>query len=125
MQEIISESIQREEKRITRKLDTLLSKNSKASLDAVLEQDDFFYKFTFLKKEAKNFRTSEIYQELERQSLISNVYEEAKALITDLKISKQNIKYYSELAEYYSIDSLTRMENKKAGYYFLLYGKNI
>ena len=113
VQEIISESIQREEKRIIRKLDTLLSKNSKASLDAVLEQDDFFYKFTFLKKEAKNFRTSEIYQELKRQSLISNVYEEAKVLITDLKISKQNIKYYSELAEYYSIDSLTRMENKK------------
>ncbi|MSO14549.1 DUF4158 domain-containing protein [Rickettsiales endosymbiont of Trichoplax sp. H2] len=41
VQEIISESIQREEKRIIRKLDTLLSKNSKASLDAVLEQDDW------------------------------------------------------------------------------------
>ncbi len=113
VQEIISESIQREEKRGIKKLDILLSKNVKESLDAILEQDDFFYKFTFLKKEAKNFRTSEIYQELERQSLISNVYEEAKTLIGDLKISKQNIKYYAELAEYYSIDSLNRMEKKK------------
>ena len=36
-----------EEKRVIKKLDIVLSKNVKESLDAILEQDDFFYKFTF------------------------------------------------------------------------------
>jgi hypothetical protein len=95
-------------------------KDLRAQLDKLLEKDNLFYNLTLVKKDQKNFSVTEIKTSVAKQQLIVGIYRKSLALIPKLGISEQNIIYYSNLAEFYTIQKLKRMANKNIVRLYLL-----
>ncbi|EQB98030.1 hypothetical protein [Photorhabdus temperata] len=89
-------------------------------LDGLLEKDDFIYSLTLLKKEQLNFSTTEIKQTIDKQKSIADLYIESKQLVKTLGISEQNIIYYSDLAQFYTIQKLKNFRSKNQARLYLL-----
>ena len=119
LQRITSTILKLENKRLHKKLKQLLDKDTKRSLGRLLKMDEIFYKLTLLKKDPKDFGTNEMRRELTKQGYIASIFEKGKVILAKLDISRQNIQYYAELAEYYDISKLKRMK-KFTTYLYLL-----
>jgi TnpA family transposase len=89
-------------------------------LDGLLENDGLFYNLTLLKKDQKNFSTTEIKTSVAKQQLVMGIYGQSKLLMPKLGISEQNIIYYANLAEFYTIQKLRRMADKNVVRLYLL-----
>lgn len=85
-----------------------------------MNKEDFIYSLTLLKKEQLNFTTTEIKQTIDKQKSISDVYIESQQLVKILGISEQNIIYYSELAQFYTIQKLKNFKVKNQARLYLL-----
>ncbi len=57
LQDLISSSLHNEKLRLNNKMYKLIDGNLRQSLDQLLEKDDLFYQFTFVKKDQKDFTT--------------------------------------------------------------------
>ena len=121
LQGIVSKAISREENRLTLKLERLLNKIEKADLDSLLAKEDLFHNLTLLKKDPKNFNTKEMQKELSKQRKIIALFNKAKMAIPLLSISRQNIQYYTGLAEFYDINILQKINRKKARLYLICF----
>lgn len=121
LQKIVSKAINREENRLVLKLERLMNKAEKADLDSLLTKDDLFYNLTLLKKDPKNFNTKEMQKELSKQKKITALFKKSKLVIPLLNISRQNIQYYTGLAEFYDTDILKKINRKKARLYLICF----
>ena len=120
LQDIISRALKAEKNRLSNKLYTSIQKEFRDQLDNLLNKEDFIYSLTLLKKEQLNFSTTEIKQTIEKQKSISDVYIESQQLVKILGISEQNIIYYSELAQFYTIQKLKNFKSKNQARLYLL-----
>ncbi len=121
MQKIISEAIKIERNRLFNKLNLLLNKESRQVLDVLLESDDTFYRLTLIKKDPKDFKTSEMRSEVNKQSYLENIYKATHDIIEKLNISAKNIEYYSEMAQFYSVAKLKRFTKNQSRLYLMCY----
>lgn len=121
MQSIVSTALQKERNRILNKMSSELNKNARSALDSLLENDDNFYRITLLKKDPKDFSTSEMRKELAKQKDLLNVYEHTKTIIPKLNISSKNIEYFADMAKFYPTLKLKRFKKNLARLYLLCY----
>ena len=120
LQDIVSVALQEERRRLANKLYTDADKGLRSQLDKLLNNDELFHNLTLLKKDQKNFSTTEIKKSVAKQQLVIGIYEKSKLLMPKLGISEQNIIYYANLAEFYSIQKLRRMADKNLVRLYLL-----
>jgi len=120
LQDRVSTALLEERKRLVNKLYTHADQDLRLQLDQLVEIDELFYNLTLLKKDQKNFRTTEIKKSVAKQQLVIGIYEKSKLLISTLGISEQNIIYYANLAEFYTIQKLRRMTDKSLVRLYLL-----
>ncbi|MDD1607941.1 MAG: Tn3 family transposase [Methylococcaceae bacterium] len=73
-----------------------------------------------LKKDQKDFSTTEIKKSVAKQQLILGIYQQSKVLMPKLGLSEQNIIYYANLAEFYSVQKLRRFADKNLVRLYLL-----
>ena len=118
-QDIVSSVLDYEQNRLINKFYTDIDKDFRDQLDRLLENDDLFYNLTLLKNDQKNFSTTEIIKSIEKQSIIIGIYNKSLSLIPKLSISKQNIIYYANLAEFYTIQKLKQLTNKNQARLFV------
>jgi Domain of unknown function (DUF4158)/Tn3 transposase DDE domain len=119
-QVIVSNALQEERHRLAGKLRGHADKELSVLLDKLLENDDLFYNLTLIKKDQKNFTTTEIKKTIAKQQLVIRLYKKSLTLIPLLEISEQNIAYYANLAEFYTIQKLKRMADKNTARLYLL-----
>lgn len=119
-QAIISGALKFEKNRLSNKLYLFSDKSLRAQLDNLLKKDDIIYSLTLLKKEQLNFSTTEIKQTIDKQKSIVNLYGSSKQLVKQLGISEQNIIYYSDLAQFYTIQRLRTFRSKNQPRLYLL-----
>ena len=110
-----------ERNRIIQKLPSLLNKGTRNALDNLIKNEDDFYQLTMLKKSAKDFSTSEIRKEIDKQQYLIEIYKHANAILPKLDISKKNIEYYANLATFYPISKLKQMKQNLVRLYLLCY----
>ena len=120
LQKIVSIALREERKRLVTKLYTDAGKGLRGQLDRLLANDELFYNLTLLKKDQKDFSTTEIKKSVAKQQLIIDIYRESQLLMPKLGISEQNIIYYANLAEFYSIQKLRRFADKNLARLYLL-----
>jgi hypothetical protein len=120
LQNIVSIALREERKRLVTKLYTDADKGLREQLDRLLANDELFYNLTLLKKDQKDFSTTEIKKSVAKQQLIIGIYRESQLLMPKLGISEQNIIYYANLAEFYSIQKLRRFADKNLVRLYLL-----
>ena len=120
LQDIVSSALQTERKRLINKLYTDTDKELRGQLDKLLANDALFYNLSLLKKDQKDFSTTEIKKSVAKQQLIMGIYQQSKMLMPKLGLSEQNIIYYANLAEFYSIPKLRRFSDKNLVRLYLL-----
>ncbi|WP_289997320.1 hypothetical protein [Photorhabdus laumondii] len=79
-----------------------------------------FYKLTLIKKEQKDFTTTEIISTIKKQQMIYPLFDESRNIISRLDISEQNLLYYADLADFYTIQKLSRFKNRNQARLYLL-----
>ncbi len=119
-QYIVSTALKEECNRLVNKMYTDAGKALRNELDKLLENDELFYNLILIKKDQKNFSTTEIKNSVAKQQLIIGIYDKSLALMPKLGISEQNIIYYANLAEFYTIQELKRFNNKNLVRLYLL-----
>ncbi|KKB96561.1 Tn3 transposase DDE domain protein, partial [Candidatus Arcanobacter lacustris] len=120
LQDLVSVSLANEKNRINNKLYTLISAPLRNALENLLKKDDLFYKLTFVKKDQKNFTTSEIRLTVEKHKLLAGIYPDAVKIIKQLDISEQNILYYAQIAAQYTIYGLRGLKQRNLMRLYLL-----
>ena len=86
----------------------------------LLEDSLGLYEITQLKHDPKDFSTGEIKSEIQRGKRIEPLYHLAQELLPKLGISKESVKYYASLVNYYSVFRLKQLTNEWVVYAYLL-----
>lgn len=120
LQDIVTTALQEERNWLVNKLYTDADKELRAELDKLLTNDELFYNLTLLKKDQKNFSTTEIKNSVAKQQLVIGIYQKSQTLMPKLGLSEQNIIYYANLAEFYTIQKLKRLTDKNLVRLYLL-----
>ena len=121
LQDMVSDSLKVERKRMMNKMSSLLTPKIRGALDDLLKSDDTFYRLTLLKKDPKDFSTSEMKKEVSKQKDLVNVYQHSREIFPKLNISAKNIEYYADMARYYTVAKLDRFDKNSARLYLLCY----
>lgn len=117
---IISTVLQQEENRLFSLLKSRLSKAFRNELDALLRTEETFSRLRFLKKEPKEFSTTEIRNEIQKHKELFPLYKKATDVLLELEVSPKNIAYYGNIVEMYNAFRLKRLVGKNKIYLSLL-----
>lgn len=120
LQEVVATALKHERNRLINKFYTDADKTLRDQLDKLLSNEELFYNLTLLKKDQKNFSTTEIKNSVDKQQMVIGIYDKSQQLMPKLGISEQNIMYYASLAEFYTIQKLKRLRNKNQARLYLL-----
>lgn len=108
LQEMISNAIYAEQKRISTIIKARITDMEVSSLFQLLEQKEEHFKITLLKKEPKNFKPKAIYQEIDNVIAYLPLYKIAQRVLPFLEIPKKSMAYYASLVEHYTVQGLNR-----------------
>ena len=120
MQTLISATCNNEKLRINNKLYSLIDIQLRESLKELFDKDQLFYQLTLIKKDQKDFTTSEIRSSVEKHKLLADIYQSSIEIIKQLGISDQNVLFYAELAEQYTIYGLKNLKQPNLARLYLL-----
>ncbi len=121
LQDLVSQAVTDERKRVTRMLDAALPAKLQQSLDALLQADDKIHLISVLKHEAKDFSNKELRQEVDRRKQLTPLHAFAQTFLMDATLSSESIKYYASLVQFYTVYKLRRMDAATARLYLLCF----
>lgn len=121
LQNIVSNALSMEQKRIGQLLEQHLKPREEKKLFNLFKQDESFYAVTALKKQPKNFKQGEIHREIEHYQNIQSLYRVAKRILPKLEISKNSIAYYANLVEHYTVYGLSHLKKDKTCVWLLCF----
>ena len=119
---MISNTLNKERKRLVSLINKLLPENEVTLLKQLLQEEDVFSRLAAIKQDAKNFKARMMASERSKLLKIKPLYQRAKILLPELHISKQNIHYYGGLIHYYTAHDLReRLQAEQTYLYMLCY----
>ena len=121
LQEVISEALSAERRRLGSLLTEGLDETAQAALAQLLVRDDTLSELAALKQDAKDFGWRQMAREREKRAQLEPLYRIAKALLPRLAISQQNLLYYASLANFYTVYDLRRLQPDQTRLYLLCY----
>lgn len=121
MQDLIGQTLKREEERLENRAKNKIPRWAKDSLDDLLTNRSTFYDLTLIKKEPKGFNYQEIRKEVGKKNLIAPLYYLGVKILPELLISNENVKYYASLVEQQTIYKLKRRKNEITLIYLLCF----
>lgn len=121
LQDMISNALYAEQKRISSIINTQLTDVEISSVLQLLEQQEGHFRITSLKKEPKNFKPKAIYKEIENFNSYLSLYDIAKRVLPLLDISKKSMMYYASLAEHYTTQGLNRTKKLQSCLWLLCF----
>ncbi|MEB0134584.1 Tn3 family transposase [Actimicrobium sp. CCC2.4] len=121
LQELISETLSAERRRLGGLLAEVLDDTAKAALAQLLVRDDTLSQLAVLKQDAKNFGWRQMRREREKRALLAPLHAIAKTLLPKLGVSQQNLLYYASLANFYTVHDLRHLKPDQTHLYLLCY----
>jgi Transposase and inactivated derivatives, TnpA family len=121
LQELVSEALSAERRRLGGLLAEVLDDAAKAALAQLLVRDDTLSQLAALKQDAKNFGWRQMTREREKRATLEPLHGIAKALLPKLGISQQNLLYYASLANFYTVHDLRNLKADQTYLYLLCY----
>ena len=121
MQDIIAAALGFEQQRLSDILQTALTAQDRQALQALLDNPDGLYSLTLLRRQPKDFSLSAIKQELGRAAQLAALYPRARAVLVQLALPAETIKYYASLTNYYSVYKLGRFKPEITQLYLLCF----
>lgn len=120
LQNIISDILSTERKRLSTILHDALTQTDQSALQELLKDESTLSGLAELKQDAKDFKARMMAAEREKLTAIKLLYQLAKKLLPQLKLSQQNIQYYGSLIDYYTIYDLRKKLKPEQTYLYLL-----
>ncbi len=121
LQELISETLSSERRRLGGLLAEILDDATKATIAQLLVRDDTLSQLAALKQDAKNFGWRQMTREREKRTTLEPLHRIAKALLPKLGVSQQNLLYYASLANFYTVHDLRNLKPEQTYLYLLCY----
>jgi hypothetical protein len=121
LQEIVGRAVSGERRRITKLLGDSMTSEVKGQLDALLHADDFVFRISALKREARDFSYGELKREVERRQIFQPLHDFAKNFLTQAGLSVESGKYYASLVKFYTVYKLQRMAPETTRLYLLCF----
>jgi len=121
LQELVSETLSAERRRLGGLLSEVLDDASKAALVQLLIRDETLSQLAALKQDAKDFGWRQMIREREKRALLEPLHRIAKALLPKLGVSQQNLLYYASLANFYTVHDLRNLKADQTHLYLLCY----
>lgn len=121
LQELVSEALSAERRRLGGLLTEVLDEPAKAALGQLLVRDDTLSQLAALKQDAKDFGWRQMAREREKRATLEPLHEIAKALLPKLGLSHQNLLYYASLANFYTVHDLRNLKADQTHLYLLCY----
>jgi TnpA family transposase len=121
LQELISEALSAERRRLSGLVDAGLDTAAKAALSQLLVREDTLSGLAVLRQEAKDFGWRQMRREREKRATLEPLYKIAKTLLPRLEISQQNLHYYAGLATFYTVHDLRGFKPGQTHLYLLCY----
>ena len=121
LQELISEALSAERRRLGGLLAEALDEAAKAALAQLLVREDTLSGLAALKQDAKDFGWRQMAKERAKRARLEPLYRVAKALLPKLAISQQSLSYYASLANFYTIHDLRGFKPGQAHLCLLCY----
>jgi len=112
LQDMFTAAFSSEEKR----LDAIISsipRRKKKQLADLIALDDGISQLNIIRADQKNFQYTAVRHEVDKAQKISDLYEFAKDFIPKLKLSKNAIRYYADVAEQYPTSRLRRLSKSQ------------
>ncbi|MDF1931797.1 hypothetical protein PGH45_19405 [Legionella pneumophila] len=92
------------------------SKSKKEQLSVLINREDGITPFECNTVESKNFKYKAIKAEVNKALGLAELYDFAKSFLPSLKICKNSIRYYADLAEQYAASRLRRLVSHNNGF---------
>ena len=121
LQELVSEVLSAERRRLGSLLAAGLDESAKATLAQLLVRDDTLSQLAALKQDAKDFGWRQMARERGKRATLEPLHGIAKALLPKLGISQQNLLYYASLANFYTVHDLRNLKADQTRLYLLCY----
>ena len=121
LQELVSETLSAERRRLGGLLAEVLDDAAKGVLAQLLVRDDTLSQLAALKQDAKDFGWRQMVREREKRATLEPLHGIAKALLPKLGISQQNLLYYASLANFYTVHDLRNLKADQTHLYLLCY----
>ncbi|HED4173347.1 TPA: DUF4158 domain-containing protein, partial [Klebsiella aerogenes] len=121
LQELVSETLSAERRRLGNLLEQALDESAKAALSQLLVRDDTLSQLAALKQDAKNFGWRQMVREREKRATLEPLHAIAKTLLPKLDVSQQNLLYYASLANFYTVHDLRNLKADQTQLYLLCY----
>ena len=121
LQNIISTAINNEHRRLANIIKGYLTKNETKKLLDLLAEENSLSKLAAIKQDSKDFKHKIILNELDKLKTLKPLYKKANKIIMKLEISKQNVKYYADLAIFYTAYELLRLKENLTLLYLICY----
>ncbi|MGF1804291.1 Tn3 family transposase, partial [Aliivibrio sifiae] len=121
LQELISTALTFERKRLGKRLDEVLDASHVLLLNQLLNRDDTLSQLAVLRQDASNFGWRQMALEREKRSTLAPLYQVAKDLLPKLKVSHQNLLYYADLVNFYTIHDLRHLKAEQTRLYLICY----
>lgn len=120
-EEVVGKAMTNEQKRLEKIIVEGIPEEQRITLDNLLTAEESLYQLTLLKREPKDFSYQEVKKEIEKRTVLTELYQLATNFLPKLNISNENIKYYASLVSYYTIFNLKRMSREIIHTYLLCF----
>jgi TnpA family transposase len=121
MQDIIGGALAHEQRRLAAIVENHVDPTAKEALDRLLENPNGLHEITLLKRDPRDFSNREIRREAERREEMRTLYDLSQRLLPRLNISKENIRYYASLVDYYTVHRLRQLNEPMIHVYLLCF----
>lgn len=121
LQDIISRAINAESERLGNIILNALTDDSKQLLEQLIAKDYILSYLSTLKQDSKNFGYKIMSTERQKLETIKPLYFLMKQILPKLDISRQNLFYYANLANSYTVYELRRLKINHSYLYLLCY----
>ena len=120
LQTLISEALSTERSRLFGLIAEILDESVRNKIKQLLVREDTLSGLAALKQDAKHFGYRQMVLEREKHAILDPIYRIAKIHLPKLGISLQNLNYYANLANFYTIYDLRRLQPREQTYLYLL-----
>ena len=121
LQDLISDALSTERRRLADLLAQVLDDAAKATLAQLLVRDDTLSQLAALRQDAKSFGWRQMIREREKRAMLEPLHKIAKTLLPKLGVSQQNLLYYASLANFYTVHDLRSLKADQTHLYLLCY----
>ena len=107
-QDLFTQAFSTENERLSR-LVTLIPEAQQEELMELINREEGISKLNIIRSDQKKFQYTHVRNEVDKALKIANLYEFSKTFLPTLKLSKNVIRYYADLAEQYAASGLRRL----------------